>query len=250
MQFPRVTIIIASYNYADYIEQAIHSALNQNYEGPLQVCVMDDGSTDGSWEIISQIKNDKLIALQQPNGGASSARNAAIDYTWNDTDMYAILDADDEYYPDKVSICVQKMMENPDQIGAVYTDYDVECTRRNIFYREFKEPYNGQGLKRKCIVHSGALINKKALETVKEKGGEYYDTRLHGPGDQEFIGCSEDYDLWLRISEKFIILHVPIALALVSETGKNQTSKVTPQTEQSMVNIMSEKMALRQCNTQ
>ena len=247
MKFPRVTIIIASYNYADYIEQSIQSALNQNYEGPLQVCVMDDGSTDGSWEIISKIKNDKLIALQQPNGGASSARNSAIDHTWNDTDIYAILDSDDEYYPDKVSVCVQKMMENFDQTGVVYSDYDIECTQRGIFYREFKEPYNGQRLNRKCIVHSGALINKKALESVKEKG-EYYDTRLHGPGGQEFIGCAEDYDLWLRISEKFIILHMPIALALARETGKNQTSKVTAQTEQSMANIISEKMALRKLN--
>ena len=46
---PRVTIIIANYNYDAYISDAIKSAIDQNYAGPLSVCIVDDGSTDSSW---------------------------------------------------------------------------------------------------------------------------------------------------------------------------------------------------------
>ena len=49
---PRVTIIIANYNYDAYISDAIKSAIDQNYAGPLSVCIVDDGSTVSSWEKI------------------------------------------------------------------------------------------------------------------------------------------------------------------------------------------------------
>ena len=61
---------------------------------------------------------------------------------------------------------------------------------------------------------------------VKEND-HYYDPFLHGPASQEFIGCSEDYDLWIRISEKFMIVHVPQELALAREGQQNQTRNVT-----------------------
>ena len=51
---PLVTIIIANYNYGNHIETAIDSAVKQNYPGELQICIVDDGSTDGSWEIIKK----------------------------------------------------------------------------------------------------------------------------------------------------------------------------------------------------
>ena len=265
MSLPRVTIVIASYNYAEYIGGGIQSALNQDYEGTLNICVVDDGSTDGSWQIIkhqfsdqiSESKTDellimeeivdskRLIAIQQRNSGASSARNTAIDHAWDMTDAYSILDADDEYYPSKVRLCVEKMMFDMDNIGVVYTDYDIDYTVFNFKKTEFKEPYSGLRLKQNCIIHSGSLINKKALEKVRENG-EYYDTSLHGPGDQDFIGCSEDYDLWLRIAEKFIIAHIPTPLSLARETGKNQTSNVTEQSEVRTRKIISDKIMVRQ----
>lgn len=265
MNLPRVTIVVASYNYAEYIGGCVQSALNQDYEGATTICVVDDGSTDGSWEIIKhqfsdqvfenyvddvvimqeQVNGKFLIAIKKENSGASSARNFAIDHVWDTTDLYAILDADDEYYPSKVRFCVDKMLVDMENIGVVYADYDIEYTNANFKKREFKEPYSGLRLRQNCIVHSNALINKKALESVKEKG-EYYDTNLHGPGSQGFIGCSEDYDLWLRIAEKFIIVHIPIPLAMARETGRNQTSNVTPESEIRTRQIISDKIKSRQ----
>jgi len=273
MNLPRVTIVIASYNYAEYVGNCIQSALRQDYEGILNICVVDDGSTDGSWQVIKHQFSDQivetevclssgdkandllimdemidgkhLVAIKQKNSGASSARNTAIDYAWDITDIYGILDADDEYYPSKVRLCVDKMLDSMETIGVVYTDYDIEYTETNFTKTEFKEPYNGLRLKQSCIVHSGSLVNKRALEQIKENG-EYYDTSLHGPGSQGFIGCSEDYDLWLRIAEKFMIVHLPTPLAVARETGRNQTSNVTEESEQRTRQIIQNKIIARQ----
>ena len=243
---PRVTIIIANYNYDAYISDAIKSAIDQNYAGPLSVCIVDDGSTDSSWEKIesffSNTESDylddmkiirgtdetgrvNLIGLKTRNGGASVARNTGISFCLEDTDVYAILDADDIYYPDKISTCIRKIIED-DRVGVVYADYAILNTITGAIYYESKLPYDKNVLEKECIVHSGALITKHAFESIKEDG-HYYDPSLHGPASQGFIGCSEDYDLWIRMSEQFMIVHVPEELAIAREGDQNQTRNVT-----------------------
>jgi len=241
---PRVTVIIANYNYDEYISDAIQSAIDQDYEGPLSICIIDDGSTDNSWEEINKFFSDpeceyiddmkviksvsgntNLIGLKTRNGGASVARNTGIDFCMEDTDVYAILDADDIYYSNKISICIGKIIED-DRVGVVYADYAILNTITGATYYESKLPYNKKVLEKECIVHSGALITKKVFQTIKEED-YYYDPSLHGPASQGFIGCSEDYDLWIRISEKFMIVHVPQELALAREGDQNQTRNVT-----------------------
>mgnify|MGYP003654325275 FL=1 len=108
----------------------------------------------------------------------------------------------------------------------VYADYAILNTITGATYYEAKLPYNKEVLEKECIVHSGALITKDAFESVKENE-YYYDPSLHGPASQGFIGCSEDYDLWIRMSEKFMIVHVPEELAMAREGDQNQTRNVT-----------------------
>ena len=247
IKLPLVTVVIANYNYGQYVETAISSALKQDYPGELQVCIVDDGSTDGSWEKIVGVvggkvetkdglevvekthkSGKKVIGIRQENGGASAARNTAINYTWEETHAFAILDADDEYYPNKVSRMVQKLIQDPMRIGVVYADYDIHDLNTGKVVREFKQPYNKEVLMGECIVHSNALINKLAFAATHESTG-FYDVNLHGPASGEFIGCSEDYDLWIRISEQCLIIHIPESLAIANITGSNQTTNVTPE---------------------
>lgn len=265
---PSVTILIANYNYEDYVCGAIKSALEQDYDGPLQVCVIDDGSTDGSWknirEMLKEVKiqdskdpeveevihknistTRRIVAIRRSNGGASAARNTGIDHCWNETDIYGILDADDEYYSNKVRVCVDKLIEHPGNVAVVYGDYDIHYTEKGIVVREFKRPYDRQVLMHECMVHSGALILRTALEQVKEENGEYFDRSLHGPGSEPFIGCSEDYDLWLRMSEHFMIFHIPESLAMMRETGRNQTSNVSMSSQGRTQRIIEDKIRRR-----
>jgi hypothetical protein len=58
------------------------------------------------------------------------------------------------------------------------------------------------------------------------QNGEIYDSKLHGPLSKGFIGCTEDYDLWLRLGRHCMIYHIPEQLSVVRETGKNQSLKM------------------------
>ena len=59
--------------------------------------------------------------------------------------------------------------------------------------------------------------------------GEFYNSKLHGPASQPFIGCTEDYDLWLRLSNVCLMTHVPENLGYANQHGRNQSMKMTPE---------------------
>ena len=151
------------------------------------------------------------------------------------TDIFAILDSDDEMYENKVSTCVTVFGEGGNAVGVVYGDYDTVHTSTGKIIREYKEPYSRKRLTQECIVHSGSLISKEALEEVLDENG-YYDKTMR---------TCEDYDLWMRISEKFIISHVPIALTRVRVTGDNSSFIVNQETWQKNWMRVMEKMQAR-----
>jgi glycosyltransferase involved in cell wall biosynthesis len=232
---PKVAIICANYNYGDYIIPAIKSIMNQTYEGPLRLYVVDDGSSDDSWDKICGYINryahptegqDKIYAKRIENSGASVARNVAIEMCWDWADIIGVLDADDAYHPEKVEKLVAKLVEH-EEVGVAYADY--ENVNPDFTKREFKPAYSKERLLRQCMVHSNALIKKEYLEMVRLPNGEFYDSKLHGPASQGFIGCTEDYDLWLRLSNVCVITHVPECLAIANIHGNNQSSKMTPE---------------------
>ena len=252
MSLPRVTILIANYNDEEYIDGAIESAVNQDYPGPLTICIVDDGSEDESWNIIRSYFDDEdgdvitkkncgrfghtdFIAIKIKNSGPSEARNVGIKQTLEDTDIYAILDSDDEMYENKLSSCVSVFERGEGMIGVVYGDYETFHVNSDRTIREFKEPYSRKRLVQECIVHSGSLVLKEALQSVLEETGFY---------DKTMRTC-EDYDLWMRISEKYIIAHVPESLTKVRVTGDNSSFVVNQEVwRKNWLRVM-EKMQLR-----
>ena len=104
--------------------------------------------------------------------------------------------------------------------------------------QELKPPYDRQVLLQRCIVHSNSLIKKEYLEAVRLPNGQFFDSRLHGPASKGFIGCTEDYDLWIRLSKICIITHVPECLARANEHGNNQSLKMTGEIFQKQAQIL------------
>jgi glycosyltransferase involved in cell wall biosynthesis len=96
---PLVSIAINNYNYERFLKEAIDSALNQTYPN-VEVIVVDDGSKDNSREIITSYGN-KIIPVLKKNGGQASAFNAGFEASRGEIIFF--LDADDTFYPHKVS---------------------------------------------------------------------------------------------------------------------------------------------------
>ncbi len=98
MTSPKVTFVIPTYNCADYIGEALESALAQTYR-PLEVVVVDDGSTDQTQRIVREF-GAKVNYIRQDNRGIAAARNTGIRAASGD--FIALLDADDTCSPERV----------------------------------------------------------------------------------------------------------------------------------------------------
>ena len=234
---PKVAIIIANYNYAHYVIDAMRSITHQTYDGPLRIYIVDDGSSDDSWDKISSFAEGREDVFPQriETSGASVARNTAIAAAWEWADIFGILDADDEYYPEKVKKLVEKLVEYP-EVGVAYADYDIQTPTHSWY--EFKPSFNREELLMRCMVHSNALIKKEYLEQVMLPNNEIFDSRLHGPASKGFFGCTEDYDLWIRLSKVCMITHIPECLAKANEHGANQSLKMTNEIFQQHAQIL------------
>lgn len=235
-QLPKVGVIICNYNYGQWITDAIKSAALQDYPNK-EIYVIDDCSTDNTKEVMGSfqeytigclnINNEEIsekhwykvhdtnvfFMIADKNGGPSRARNIAIKKAiTNGCQIFAILDADDIWKQGKLSKSVMKILEDPENIGGVYTDYQHYNVETNTLTYESKEPYNKMRLVYDCIIHSGCVINGLALQ----KCGLY---------DEDLRVC-EDYNLWLRISNFFLFVHIPEDLVIVRVQPNNSTNTV------------------------
>jgi succinoglycan biosynthesis protein ExoO len=97
-----VSVVIPAYNAESFLARAVRSALEQTVS-PLEVIIIDDGSTDGTVEVARALESDdprvRLIALGK-NGGPSTARNAG--FAAAKGEWIAVLDADDAYLPERL----------------------------------------------------------------------------------------------------------------------------------------------------
>lgn len=108
----KVSVIIPNYNASNYILKCINSVLTQSYEN-IEIIIIDDGSTDDSWEIIKKVEKEhkNIIGIRQAtNMNASIARNKGIDLA---TGKYVLfLDSDDELFENAIQILVNQIEEN------------------------------------------------------------------------------------------------------------------------------------------
>lgn len=117
---PKVTVVIPCYNYGEYVARAIRTVLEQSYRN-FELIVVDDGSTDDSWqEIQNAIKgDDRARAVRQENQGVAHARNRGIAMGMGE--YIACLDADDGMAKDFLAVTVPAMERADRSVGIVYT---------------------------------------------------------------------------------------------------------------------------------
>jgi glycosyltransferase involved in cell wall biosynthesis len=114
---PRVSVVIPTYNQANYLGKAIQSVLDQIHLD-WELIVVDDGSTDSTAMLMDQIGDARVRYLRQSNQGPSAARNAGIANT--QAEYLSFLDADDTYHPYKLQAQVDFLDARP-EVGLAYT---------------------------------------------------------------------------------------------------------------------------------
>jgi glycosyltransferase involved in cell wall biosynthesis len=178
-----VSAIIPAYNAEAYVEQAVRSALNQR-DVAVEVIVVDDSSTDGTWERLGSFGSD-IVMVRQPNGGPAKARNRGARLARGE--WLAFLDADDEWLPGKLA--TQLRAAGTDS-GLVYTDrYNVgDVARVNERQSDGVRLWEGDIfrplLALNFITTSSVIMRKDWFERL-------------GGFEEQLVG-TEDWDLWLR----------------------------------------------------
>lgn len=114
---PLVSIVTPSYNQADYLEETIRSVLEQGYE-PLEYVVVDDGSTDGSFELAERY-GDRLTLIRQENSGQPAAINRGFAAT--NGELMGYLNSDDTLLPGALDTMVAELEREPKAL-LVYGD--------------------------------------------------------------------------------------------------------------------------------
>jgi len=189
----KISVVIPTYNRIALVERAIDSVLRQSIK-PFDIIVVDDGSDDGTSEMI-QKKYRSINLVQQQNSGVSAARNNGIKHAKGD--WISLLDSDDEWTEKKLENQANKLIKNPDYHFCHTNEIWIRNGVR-VNQKKRHQKYGGY-IFDKCldicrISPSSTLFKKNILEHVG-----WFDTQLP---------VCEDYDLWLRITADYKILFV------------------------------------------
>ena len=186
-----LSVIIPTFNRVETLERALSSALVQILPDSIksmQVIVVDDGSTDGTSEMVAN-RFPQVEYLQQENSGVSRARNLGLQAAGGD--WFALLDSDDQWLDDKLI----KQFELLEQSGLLVCHGEEIWIRNGVRVNQMnKHKKYGGWIFEKCLPlcamsPSSIIIHKSVLATV-------------GSFDEQLPVC-EDYELWLRITAKF-----------------------------------------------
>ncbi|SNS23869.1 Glycosyltransferase involved in cell wall bisynthesis [Belliella buryatensis] len=177
------SIIIPLYNKAPYIQRAIGSILNQEFED-YEIIVINDGSADGSEELVAEKYGSTIRLYHQENSGVSVARNRGIQeakHPW-----IVFLDADDFWHPLYLTFVEKTISENPD-VGIIGTHYDSNKLSLNpeLKYYVLKN-YFKRAIRNTYFFTSATVVKKEFFE--------------YKPSFDPQLKLGEDIDVWLRAS--------------------------------------------------
>ena len=188
-----ISVVIPSYNRKDFLKRSIDSAINQTKK-PLEIIVVDDGSTDGT-ETMIKSDYDFVKFIKQKNKGVSAARNIGIKVSIGE--WICFLDSDDEWKKDKLEKQINAMKSNP---GYKFFHSNEIWIKNGIRINQKKKhkKYGGD-IFDKCldmcrISPSSVMIDKTVFDEV-------------GNFNENLVVC-EDYELWLRICDKYRVFFI------------------------------------------
>jgi glycosyltransferase involved in cell wall biosynthesis len=217
---PTIDVVIPAYNAGRFIERALLSVRSQTLRVQ-QIIVVDDGSTDDTAAQVqlfaSRYPDVSVVCISQDNAGVSAARNRGLHLV--DADFVALLDADDEWVPSKLAQQMALFDADPGQrLAMVYCDYDLIGGGSEPLARASAVPARLRGDVHRALLKGNLISGSCSAVVVRRQV-------LKDVGDfDETLVCAEDWDLWLRISEKYLVDYVPGILVHIRQHRANSQS--------------------------
>ncbi len=187
--FPKVSIIIATHNRAEFLREAINSVLVQSFKD-FELIIIDDGSTDDTQMMVSNLSDQRIKYFFQHNQGRSVARNAGIRIA--NGRYITFLDSDDLYLSNKLDLQVNYLDKHP-ETGMIYTSAHCIDSVGNFIKHKYMATLSGF-LYNKIAFFVPLTITLPTVMIRREillKAGAF-DDKMHR---------FEDTDMWRRISK-------------------------------------------------
>lgn len=198
MQADLVSAVIPTFNYGHFVCAAVDSVLAQTYR-PVEVIVVDDGSTDDTSERLRPY-GDRIRYVYQRNQGLSAARNTGIAHARGA--YVAFLDSDDIWHPQKLAVQMRYAAAHP-EVGVIGTDR-VAGTDPILPVVDLGAPAPTRPVSLDALVvkvdfcPSSVVVRRDCLDAV-------------GPFDTE-LRSAEDRDMWIRIASRFPVARIGLPL--------------------------------------
>lgn len=209
MSQPLVSVIIPSYNYGQFVGQAVDSALKQTYS-PIEIIVVDDGSEDDTRERLSQY-GDRIRYVYQQNQGLSAARNTGMRIARGE--YLAFLDSDDAFHPRKVELQIHYIQHHPD-VELLATEMFSDEPIRWIDFMPAEPSVTFISLEAIAIkprfAPSSVILHKRCIETAGA-----FDTSLRSV---------EDREMWIRIATMYKMARIDMPLTWYRYTPGSMSS--------------------------
>ncbi len=203
---PLFSVIIPLYNKAPYISKSIESVLGQTWKN-FELIIIDNGSNDGSSEIVSQFIDPRIRVVRlSDNVGVSNARNKGVELSC--APLITFLDADDWWEPTFLEEIVGLTERHPDA-GIYGTGYwIVKNGKKRLAPIGVDEGFT-EGEINYCQVYAKTLCMPLTSITVAVPRGVFDETGGFNPQ----LKLGEDFDLWIRIALKHdvVLLNKPLS---------------------------------------
>jgi glycosyltransferase involved in cell wall biosynthesis len=202
MTGPTVSVVIPTYNYGRYVRDAIESALAQTVL-PLEVVVVDDGSTDDTPAVLARY-GDRIRVVRQENQGLSAARNTGIRAACGE--WVAFLDSDDAFHPRKLEL----------QLAALAGRRELHLVATDAFSDEPLRWPDVPDAPRVVPVSAGAIAVRTLFAPSSVLARK---SCFDAVGDFDpALRSVEDRDMWVRVAARFPAAMIAAPLTWVRQT--------------------------------
>ena len=196
MGAPDVSVIMAAYNGERYIEESIRSVLAQTHAA-LELIVIDDGSTDGTWEVVNALRaaDERVVYAFQPNGRQGKARNNGIRRARGA--LIAFCDQDDLWVPDKLARQLAALAAHPTASASSSATATSSTTTTSPTSARPSRPWPANGTATRC---SGSCSPRTASRCSRRWCAGTPSCASACSARTPLIQNCDDWDLWLRLA--------------------------------------------------